>query len=1252
MNPAYLTPYGPGPPTTNPDGSSDMQHQTPQQAAQLHQSQHLHQHQHAFQHSQQQSQQQPQAYAHTLVDPAAMMFDRHHSSATSTPPLSSGGWNADMSGYSDLTAGGGPGGAQSFSSTTATYDPIDSAYGPSPPALQQQQMEAFQTQSPHAGRDANEYGSQYLGAGGAVVDPAMTMDLEYDLSGVAGVVGQPQSPTKDGSGKRTSFGMGDAIPLRRQATADGAGGGRMNGAQMGLSTAAEAFARLRAGSLSITPSWTTKGSTPVISNGVVKQPLPASSLPTRAFSFPAGFPIASTSTIVPTTSIAASTASSPRQPTTQQVQPPASSSYPAYDSSAATTPASTAYHPYEVYSPTMYPSHSVTPTLNDSILSSTAGAPSDAYDPILSLSHSHSQHQPQPQPQPPPQPHPSSAYPSLYSSSGFDLVGVLARVVGRKNPVINLGAIDMSCSFVVADARKPDCPIVYASETFSKLTGYANDEVVGRNCRFLQAPGDQIVRQGEKRRYTDGQATNHLRQSLDKGEEVQVSLINYHKGGKPFINLVTCVPIPWEADRDEIAYHVGFQVDLVDQPAAILDKMHNGSYVVNYSVVHATIARNPSVTSMDVASAIERLEEETALQASTAGKALVKGRSGTTSGSVNGSVSGSARGEITVGGPGEVIDYMGSNGPGAGGNEGIRKQFTRLLVDQCDDLIHVLSLKGALLYVSSAARSLLEYEPSELLGKTLASFCHPSDIVSVQRELKDAGVSSNPSVNLVYRIRRKNSGYMWFEASGRLHLEQGKGRKCVILTGRPREVYKMSWHDLERAGGMGVQEFWAKICVDGIFLAATGTAEKVLGVYPSKGIVGKSLSDLSPNRDAATVMQALLKTAEGSPSQVRHQLMGKNGPVDVVTHFYPARSNNDEPTSPAISAVGQKQVAVIAQINLYSSEMSKRRSPPPSAPKALPPVTSQPTSPTGATAGFPVTVGSSSAATPGPTSVPTSTPVALALPAFGGRLPTTTFSSISSGSASFSAIPSTFKSLSAPSAASDNVFDELDVCRGTSWQFELHQMRLTNKKLREEKEALAALKKKREQQANKAPSRKGSAAQRSCANCGRTSSAEWRSGPTGPKTLCNACGLRWSKARSQAAATEAKKKAEAVAAAASSSSVQQQNSSSGSGSDETRAGSRESSGQNSSGGSTNPTTLSPSPGSAYKQNLDSPLPPPDLSRPDTPMALYRPPPPHPATAYARPPISTSSSSLSVPYGHGHPTRPPPVPLLPPSPPHP
>ena len=56
--------------------------------------------------------------------------------------------------------------------------------------------------------------------------------------------------------------------------------------------------------------------------------------------------------------------------------------------------------------------------------------------------------------------------PPLYSTTGFDMLGILARVASRPNPTIVLGPVDLSCSFVVVDVRRYDHPIVYASETF------------------------------------------------------------------------------------------------------------------------------------------------------------------------------------------------------------------------------------------------------------------------------------------------------------------------------------------------------------------------------------------------------------------------------------------------------------------------------------------------------------------------------------------------------------------------------------------------------------------------------------------------------------------------------------------------------------------------------------------------------------------------------------------------------------------
>ena len=160
-------------------------------------------------------------------------------------------------------------------------------------------------------------------------------------------------------------------------------------------------------------------------------------------------------------------------------------------------------------------------------------------------------------------------YRNAYSASGFDMMGVLMRVAARPNPQINIGAVDMSCAFVVCDVQQHDIPIVYCSDVFERLTAYTKHEILGRNCRFLQAP-DGKIKSGVKRKYVDDQSVLRIKKMITARQETQISLINYRKGGQPFMNLLTMIPIPW--DTDEVRYYVGFQVDLVEQPSSLTSK--------------------------------------------------------------------------------------------------------------------------------------------------------------------------------------------------------------------------------------------------------------------------------------------------------------------------------------------------------------------------------------------------------------------------------------------------------------------------------------------------------------------------------------------------------------------------------------------------------------------------------------------------------------------------------------------------------
>jgi len=100
----------------------------------------------------------------------------------------------------------------------------------------------------------------------------------------------------------------------------------------------------------------------------------------------------------------------------------------------------------------------------------------------------------------------------------------------------------------IADASKPDNPLIYVNKQFEQLTGYSEDEVLGRNSRFLR--GEQ----------TDPEPVAEMREAIDAGEPVTVELRNYRKDGTEFWNRVTVAPIC--NSSDEITHYVRFQEDV------------------------------------------------------------------------------------------------------------------------------------------------------------------------------------------------------------------------------------------------------------------------------------------------------------------------------------------------------------------------------------------------------------------------------------------------------------------------------------------------------------------------------------------------------------------------------------------------------------------------------------------------------------------------------------------------------------------
>ncbi|KAF0890558.1 hypothetical protein E2562_003770, partial [Oryza meyeriana var. granulata] len=113
-------------------------------------------------------------------------------------------------------------------------------------------------------------------------------------------------------------------------------------------------------------------------------------------------------------------------------------------------------------------------------------------------------------------------------------------------------------TFVVSDATRPDCPIIYASEGFFTMTGYSPKEVVGRNCRFLQGPD------------TDRDEVAKIRDAVKHGRSFCGRLLNYRKDGTPFWNLLTVTPI--RDNNGKVIKFIGMQVEVSKYTEGLSDK--------------------------------------------------------------------------------------------------------------------------------------------------------------------------------------------------------------------------------------------------------------------------------------------------------------------------------------------------------------------------------------------------------------------------------------------------------------------------------------------------------------------------------------------------------------------------------------------------------------------------------------------------------------------------------------------------------
>ncbi|KAJ3157444.1 serine/threonine-protein kinase HAL4/sat4 [Geranomyces michiganensis] len=518
--------------------------------------------------------------------------------------------------------------------------------------------------------------------------------------------------------------------------------------------------------------------------------------------------------------------------------------------------------------------------------------------------------------------------PSLTFPTLPDMRHILASVASRPNPTINLGPIDMSSSFIVTSATDPDYPILYASRTFQNLTGYPAAEILGRNCRFLQAP-DGNVQRGALRQYVDNTVVWQLKTSVDRQMECQFINVNYKKGGQPFVNLITIVPLCNANGKPE--YFVGFQVDLMQQAGIQLRGAPDGSYVMDFPEPSTggilarkavrpcggpnpgpAVTPGPDVTAGYLADFLNiagtKLPDDPLLPA-----CEEQDDGDTEDDDIDGAFSvpfmrldnlespDSTRGDDSPS-PASTTSSTRENPYGdfpvsqitpAPAPEEVSYHD---LVNASPDFVHILSSRGIILF-ASACPVLREtgWDPASLLGTNIVDHCHPADAMLLMREIKQSALRA--PVSAAYRFRKRDrSGYVCLDVSGhKYELSNRKKTRCVVLTARERVWGSLKESALASAAPalplpMGAAAasppdhsssspspsppimmppapaLWCKVSATGLFVYVPPSSFPVFGSLTSlDALYGRSVLDFVYESDRARVSRALFAPGCGDP---------------------------------------------------------------------------------------------------------------------------------------------------------------------------------------------------------------------------------------------------------------------------------------------------------------------------------------------------------------------------------------------------
>ena len=121
----------------------------------------------------------------------------------------------------------------------------------------------------------------------------------------------------------------------------------------------------------------------------------------------------------------------------------------------------------------------------------------------------------------------------------------------RRDRQLAAAVSNLATGVTITTPAQPENALTFVNQAFTTMTGYSSDELIGRNCRFLQGPA------------TDPETVAEIRKIIAEQRIGTVELVNYRKDGMPFWNELTISPV---YDRNgNLMNFVGLQTDITER---------------------------------------------------------------------------------------------------------------------------------------------------------------------------------------------------------------------------------------------------------------------------------------------------------------------------------------------------------------------------------------------------------------------------------------------------------------------------------------------------------------------------------------------------------------------------------------------------------------------------------------------------------------------------------------------------------------